>query len=154
MKFADFISDIAIQPKLAAVDKEGAIRELIGGLCNAGEIDTDQQENVVACILEREQLGTTGIGRGIAVPHTKHNSVMRTVGTVGVSTDGVAFDSLDGNPVKVLFLLVSPPDQSERHLKVLEKISRHLREDMFCRFLIQSKTIEDVQQVLTDVDED
>ena len=104
--------------------------------------------------MEREQLGTTGIGRGVAVPHTKHNCVTRTVGTVGVSTDGVAFDSLDGNPVKVLFLLVSPPDQSERHLKVLEKISRHLREDMFCRFLIQSKTIEDVQQVLTDIDED
>ena len=154
MKFADFISVKAIQPELTAVGKEGAIRELIAALCHAGEIDTDHQEDVVECILEREQLGTTGIGRGIAVPHAKHDGVAHTVGTVGVSTNGVAFDSLDGSPVNVLFLLVSPPDQSERHLKVLEKISRHLREDMFCRFLIQSKTIEDVQQVLADVDDD
>ena len=87
------------------------------------------------------------------MPHAKHAGVERTVGTVGVSTDGIAFDSLDGAPVNVVFLLVSPSEQSERHLKVLEKISRHLRDETFCRFLTQSKSVEDIRQVLVDAEE-
>ena len=153
MKFSEFVSVEAIKPKLAAADKEGVIRELIEALVTAGEIENDEQDNVIQRILEREQLGTTGIGRGIAVPHAKHAGVARTVGTVGVSTDGIAFNSLDGAPVNVVFLLVSPPDQSERHLKVLEKISRHLRDETFCRFLTQSKSIEDIRQVLVDAED-
>ena len=152
MKFADFVSVEAIKPKLTAVDKEGVIRELIEALTMAGEIDSAEQSNIIQRILDREQLGTTGIGRGVAVPHAKHAGVARTVGTVGVSTDGVAFDSLDGAPVNVVFLLVSPSEQSERHLRVLEKISRHLRDETFCRFLTQSKSVEDIRQVLVDAE--
>jgi len=153
MKFNDFVCMEAIQPKLTSFDKEGVIRELTGALVAAGEIDDGEHENIVQRILERERLGTTGIGRGIAVPHAKHEGVARTVGTVGLSLDGVDFEALDGAHVRLFFLLVSPPDQSERHLKVLETISRNLRDDMFCNFLIQSTTVDEVRQVLQDTDQ-
>jgi PTS system fructose-specific IIA component/PTS system nitrogen regulatory IIA component len=102
--------------------------------------------------LNREELGSTGIGRGVAVPHTKHGSVEQLVGTVGVSREGVDFDSLDGEKVFVLFLLVSPLDRPGDHLRALENISRQLRDDRFCRFLKQSKTAEEIRQLLTEAD--
>ena len=90
--------------------------------------------------------------RGIAVPHTKHPSVNKLVGTVGVSGDGVDFDSLDGERVQLFFLLVSPPDRPGDHLRALENISRQLRDETFCRFLKQSKNAEDIVQLLEEAD--
>ncbi len=102
--------------------------------------------------MKREELGSTGIGRGIAVPHTKHAGVDRLVGTVGVSSDGIEFDSLDGQKAQLFFLLVSPPDRPGDHLRALENISRQLRDDTFCRFLKQSKNTEDIMQLLEEAD--
>lgn len=152
MKFADFISVKAIRADLEAEDKPGVISELVQSLLDAGEVDAEEKENIVAAILRREDLGSTGIGRGVAVPHTKHPSVQKLVGTVGVSTDGVDFDSLDGEKVQLFFLLVSPPERPGDHLRALENISRQLRDDTFCRFLKQSKSVEDIQQLLEEAD--
>ncbi|PQO31562.1 PTS sugar transporter subunit IIA [Blastopirellula marina] len=152
MKFADFISVKAIKPELESKDKEAVIRELVASLVTAGEIMEDSAESIIKAIMKREELGSTGIGRGIAVPHTKHPSVEKLVGTVGVSTDGVDFNSLDGESVHLFFLLVSPPDRPGDHLRALENISRQLRDDMFCKFLKQSKTIDDIKQLLEEAD--
>jgi PTS system fructose-specific IIA component/PTS system nitrogen regulatory IIA component len=103
-------------------------------------------------VMKREELGSTGIGRGVAVPHTKHSSVNRLIGTVGISREGVDFQSLDGEKVQILFLLVSPPDRPGDHLRALENISRQLRDDTFCRFLKQAKTVEDIKQLLDEAD--
>ncbi len=102
--------------------------------------------------MKREELGSTGIGRGVAVPHTKHPSVDRLVGTVAISRDGVDFESLDGDKVQLFFLLISPPDRPGDHLRALENISRQLRDDMFCKYLKQAKTKEDIQQLLEEAD--
>ena len=152
MKFADFISTEAIQSQLTADDKESVIRELVGALVKANKISAADSEDIVKAIIKREELGSTGIGRGVAVPHTKHPSVDKLVGTVGVSPDGVDFDSLDGEKVQLLFLLVSPPDRPGDHLRALENISRQLRDDMFCKFLKQSKTSDDIGQLLSEAD--
>ncbi|PQO46535.1 PTS sugar transporter subunit IIA [Blastopirellula marina] len=152
MKFADFISIKAIKPELESKDKEAVIRELVASLVTAGEIMEDSAESIIKAIMKREELGSTGIGRGIAVPHTKHPSVEKLVGTVGVSTDGVDFNSLDGESVHLFFLLVSPPDRPGDHLRALENISRQLRDDMFCKFLKQSKSIDDVKTLLDEAD--
>jgi mannitol/fructose-specific phosphotransferase system IIA component (Ntr-type) len=152
MKFSDFICADAIKAQLASEDKESVIRELVESLVKAGRISADDQEDIVRAIIKREELGSTGIGRGVAVPHTKHPSVDRLVGTVGVSIDGVDFDSLDGEKVQLLFLLVSPPDRPGDHLRALENISRQLRDEMFCKFLKQSKTGEDISQLLAEAD--
>ncbi len=152
MKFCDFVSTEAIQAEMASVDKEGAIRELVGNLVDAGQIKSDDANGIVKAIMKREELGSTGIGRGVAVPHTKHPSVDKLVGTVGVSQGGVEFQSLDGEPVQLFFLLVSPPDRPGDHLRALENISRQLRDDMFCKFLKGSKTNKDIQTLLEEAD--
>ena len=152
MKFADFICREAILAELQAVDKEGAIREMVQALCTAGKVETEEFESIVKAILKREELGSTGIGRGVAVPHTKHPSVDRLVGSVAVSARGVDFASLDGEVVHLFFLLISPPDRPGDHLRALENISRQLRDDTFCRFLKQAKSVEDIQQLLDEAD--
>ncbi len=152
MKFADFICRKAIRANLAASDKEGAIREMVQALVEAGEIPADQSESIVKAILKREELGSTAIGRGVAVPHTKHPSVERLVGTVAVSNEGVDFASLDGETVQLFFLLISPPDRPGEHLRALEKISRHLREDTFRKFLKQAKSAEEIEQLLNEAE--
>lgn len=152
MKFADFICREAMLAQLDALDKESAIREMVQALCKAGKIKSDDYEGIVKAIMKREELGSTGIGRGVAVPHTKHPSVERLIGTVAVSPQGVDFASLDGEVVHLFFLLVSPPDRPGDHLRALENISRQLRDDTFCRFLKQAKTVEDIQQLLNEAD--
>lgn len=152
MKFADFICVDAINAQLEADEKEAVIREMIGSLVSAGKIAEDNRDDIVAAVMKREELGSTGIGRGVAVPHTKHASVEKLVGTVAVSEAGVDFDSLDGEKVQLFFLLVSPPDRPGDHLRALENISRRLRDDQFCKFLKQAKTPADVQQLLEEAD--
>ncbi len=152
MNFRDFICKDAIRPQVEAVDKESVIREMAAALLKAGQIAEDQFESIVQAILKREELGSTGIGRGVAVPHTKHPTVDKLCGTVAVSEEGVEFDSLDGEKVHLLFLLVSPPDRPGDHLRALENISRQLRDDSFCRFLKQSKAADDIWQLLEEAD--
>jgi fructose-specific phosphotransferase system IIA component len=152
MKFVDFVSRDAIRTGVEADAKEDVIRVMAASLLEAGKINQDQFESIVEAILKREELGSTGIGRGVAVPHTKHPSVNELVGAVAVSDEGVDFDSLDGEKVHLLFLLVSPPDRPGDHLRALENISRQLRDDTFCKFLKQSKSPGDVWQLLEEAD--
>ena len=152
MKFADFVCRDAIRAQLDATDKESTIREMVRALLEAGKVEADECESIVKAILKREELGSTGIGRGVAVPHTKHPSVDRLVGTVAVSADGVEFASLDGEPVHLFFLLISPPQRPGDHLRALENISRQLRDDTFCRFLKQAKNADDIRLVLDEAD--
>ena len=153
MKFSDFVKKGAIRADLKAASKEAVIDELVQSLLDAGEISADQRDDIIAAIMKREELGSTGIGRGVAVPHTKHPSVTELVGTVGVSESGVDFDSLDGERVQLFFLLISPPERPGDHLRALENISRQLRDESFCRFLKQSKSPEDIQQLLQEADD-
>jgi mannitol/fructose-specific phosphotransferase system IIA component (Ntr-type) len=153
MKFADFICRESVKANLEALDKEGVIREMVQMLQDASAIAADEYESVVKAILKREELGSTGFGRGVAVPHTKHPSVNRLVGTVGISPHGVDFASVDGEQVQLFFLLVSPPDRPGDHLRALENISRQLRNDTFCRFLKQARTKDDILQLLDEADQ-
>jgi PTS system fructose-specific IIA component/PTS system nitrogen regulatory IIA component len=152
MKFADFVSREAIRADLSADDKEGLIREMTQALLDAGKIAAGESESITRAIMKREELGSTGIGRGVAVPHTKHPSVSQLLGTVAVSQSGVDFDSLDGEKVQLFFLLISPPDRPGEHLRALENISRQLRNDTFCKFLKQAKTPDEIWQLLAEAD--
>src|SRR5215813_7825912 len=152
MKFSDFICKDAIRTQVKADEKESVIRAMAQSLVDAGKIRQSDFDSIVAAILKREELGSTGIGRGVAVPHTKHPSVNRLVGTVAVSQEGVDFDSLDGEKVQLFFLLVSPPDRPGDHLRALENISRQLRNDTFCKFLKQAKSAEEIKQLLDEAD--
>lgn len=152
MKLNEFIISDAITPDLKATTKEEAVRLMVASLKDSGSIPEADEEGIVSAILKREELGSTGIGNGVAVPHTKHPSVDRLVATVALVKDGVDFASLDGESVYILFILVSPPDRPGDHLRGLEIISRHLRDPNFCNFLKQSKTREDIIELLEEAD--
>lgn len=152
MKLNEFVISDAIIPDLQAASKEDAIRAMVSSLKSTGVIPEADEEGIVSAILKREELGSTGIGNGVAVPHTKHPSVDRLVATVALSKTGVDFASLDGEDVFILFLLVSPPDRPGDHLRGLENISRHLRDQTFCSFLRQSNTKKDIIELLDEAD--
>lgn len=152
MKLTEFVVERAIIPDLKATSKEEAIREMVAGLKSAGRIANDHDGQIVGAILKREELGSTGIGRGVAVPHTKHPSVDSLICTVAISRSGLDFASLDGEDVYILFLLVSPPDRPGDHLRGLETITRHLKNDDFCRFLRQSTTQAQVWDLMSEAD--
>lgn len=153
MKLSEFVVEEAVIADLHAANKEQAIREMVASLCSAGRIRPEDQEAIVKAIMTREELGSTGIGRGVAVPHTKHSSVDSLIATVGLCHNGLDFQSLDGGDVYIIFLLVSPPDRPGDHLRGLETITRHLKRDDFCRFLRQSKTRAQVMELLREADE-
>jgi PTS system fructose-specific IIA component/PTS system nitrogen regulatory IIA component len=152
MRMSEFVVREAVVPNLTAVTKEGVIREMVESLRASGHIKPGDQEGIVKAIMKREQLGSTGIGRGVAIPHTKHESVDRLIGTVAVSHQGVPFDSLDNEPVQIFVMLISPPDQPGLHLRALENVTRNLRDDMFCRFLKQATTREAIWELLQESD--
>lgn len=154
MNLAEFVVRDAIITDLEVSTKEEAIRSMVTSLCKAGRIATDNEDNIVAAIMKREELGSTGIGKGIAVPHTKHPSVDSLVATIAIAKNGVDFQSLDGEDVYILFLLVSPPDRPGDHLRGLESISRHLKNDDFCSFLRQATSADSVMETLKEADDD
>lgn len=152
MKLSDFVVREAIQTDLIAGSKEAAIRAMVENLSSSGSIKSADKDGIIAAILKREELGSTGIGKGVAVPHTKHPSVDKLVATIALSKEGVEFASLDGDAVHILFLLVSPPDRPGDHLRALENISRHLRNDNFCNFLKQAVSAQAVIELLEEAD--
>ncbi|MEW4571048.1 PTS sugar transporter subunit IIA [Tautonia sp. JC769] len=153
MKLSDFVVRDAVIVDLQATTKEEAIREIVSGLRDAGRLSDSDLEGVTRAILNREELGSTGIGQGVAVPHTRHPMVDRLIGTVALSNKGVEFAALDGEPVDILFLLVSPPNQPGDHLRALENISRHLKDEQFVRFLRQARSREQILDVLDEADQ-
>lgn len=152
MRMSDFVVREAILPALQASNKEAVIREMVESLRSAGYFKGSEPEEIIRAILKRELLGSTGIGRGVAIPHTKHPCVDRLVGTVAVSRTGVPFDSLDGEPVHVFVLLTSPQDRPTEHLRALENVSRTLRDDHFVSLLRQATTAEAIWGLLNDAE--
>lgn len=149
MRMSDFVIREAILPRLTASSKEDVIRQMVEGLRVSGHLKSSETEGIIEAIMKREQLGSTGIGRGVAIPHAKHDSVERLLGTIAIAPEGVDFDSLDNEPVHIFILLMSPKDRPGEHLRALENVTRHLRDDSFCRFLKQATTREAIWDLLT-----
>jgi mannitol/fructose-specific phosphotransferase system IIA component (Ntr-type) len=128
--------------------KEKVVREMVGALHAAGHLRAGDVDEIVKAVLRREDLGTTGIGRHIAIPHSRHAAVDRLIGTLALSRDGLPFDSLDGEPVYVFVLLVSPQDRPGDHLRALEAVVRTMRNDDFVRQLRACQTREEIWALL------
>ena len=151
MPMTDFVVREAILPALASTTKEAVIREIVENLRSTGYVPADVSDDIVRAILKREQLGSTGIGRGIAIPHTKHKGLDRLIGTLAVSKAGVPFDSVDGEPVHVFVLLVSPEDRPGDHLRALENVVRAMRDDGFVRGLREAPDRDAIWRLLDEV---
>ena len=148
MRMSNFVIREAIIPALTATSKEGVIREMVRSLQAAGHFRDADIEDIVKAVLRREQLGSTGIGRNIAIPHSKHASADRLIGTLALSPGGVAFDSIDGEPVYVFVLLVSPQDRPGDHLRALENVVRTMRDDNFVKNLRQATSRDAIWQLI------
>ena len=128
MKINDFLSSKAVSADLKSTTKADVIAELVDLLINAGSIDKKHRKKVLEILIAREALGSTAIGQGIAIPHGKYDCIKKLVGCLGISKSGINFDSLDGEPAYIFFLLVAPVDSAGPHLKALARISRLLKD--------------------------
>jgi mannitol/fructose-specific phosphotransferase system IIA component (Ntr-type) len=138
---------------LQSSDRDGVIRELVTSLAGAGALSQDAVDDVVAALIKREQNGSTGFGKGVAVPHVKHAGVKKMAGTIGRSVGGVDFAALDHQPVYSVVLLLSPENQPQQHLQAMNIVFSNLQKDMFRRFLRQSGTREAIVDLLDEADQ-
>ncbi|MCG6947205.1 MAG: PTS sugar transporter subunit IIA [Deltaproteobacteria bacterium] len=152
MKILDILDKECIIPELRSRTKEEVLEELTGALldCKA-HLDKDA---LVEVLLERERLGSTGIGDGIAIPHGKVQDLDELVLSFGRSTQGIEFDSMDGRPTHLFFLLIAPENSAGIHLRALAKISRLLKSSHFRQRLLEAETEEELFQVIHEEDKE
>jgi PTS system fructose-specific IIA component/PTS system nitrogen regulatory IIA component len=154
MKLLDLVHPKAIIADLQSRDRNGTIRELVHVLAEADLIEADAVESIVKSIITRERTrGTTGFGKGVAAPHAKIENLPRVVAAVGRSVQGIDFASLDGEPVFGVFLILSPSDEAEQHLRAMDLVFRHLQQERFRKFLRQCDDAEKIYDLLREVDE-
>ena len=152
VKMTELVSKGAIVPSLVATDRDGVIAELVDALIAGGAAPAGIRAELLKRVLEREKRGSTGFGKGVAVPHVKHPSAGRICAAIGLSQRGIDFNSLDKQPVYSVFLLLSPEDQPEPHLHAMETIFKNLSKDTFRRFLRQATTTDEVWTLLEEAD--
>jgi len=146
----DFLKEKAVSAHLKSNKKEEVIEELIDLLVQSGEIDT--KEEIIKALLDREDLGSTGIGEGVAIPHAKSEVIREVVAAFGRSSQGVEFDSLDGEPAYLFFLLVAPTDSAGPHLRALARISRILKDKPFREALKKAESEEEILKLIREED--
>lgn len=152
MKLQDIVVDDAIIIGLKATERDDAIAEMVDALIECGTVKKSHRKAFIEAILHRESRGSTGFGRGVAVPHVKHKNVKTMTVAVATSETGVEFNALDGEPVQSIFLLLSPEDKPEDHLDAMEAIFTSLQQDTFRRFLTQAKEVDDIRTLLKEAD--
>ena len=153
MKIMDFLSKKAIVLDIKAINKEDTIKELVDTMIDSGEIDKKYRNKLIEALMAREQLGSTAIGQGVAIPHAKTDGVEKLMAAFGISKKGVNFDSLDGEPAYIFFLLLAPQDSAGPHLKALARISRILKDKYFRDKLHNSPDEKAVIDIISEEDE-
>ncbi len=152
MKLQEFVVANAIVPQLAAHDRDGVIRELVDSLVASGAAPAAIRDDLVKQLIAREKKGSTGFGKGVAVPHVKHPQIDKMVAAIGVSQKGLDFNALDKAPVYGIVLLLAPQEKPDAQLHAMEVIFSNLQKDQFRRFLRQATTREQILDVLQDAD--
>lgn len=150
MKIIDFVREELIVPDLQGRDKEAILAELAAHL--AGRVQTVDQKRLTQVLLDRERLSSTAIGEGVAIPHGKYDAVPQLIACVGRSTPGVDFDSMDGRPTYLFFMLVAPQNTTGAHLKALARISRLFKDPGFRTRLMQASDASEIYRAIADED--
>lgn len=146
MQLMNFLDKRAIKPRLTAKTKDEVLDELVSLLEKTGKV-TDRAE-FLRVIKEREELGSTGIGYNIAIPHARSKAITSLVGAFGISKEGVDFDALDKEPVHLFFLLGAPQEASGDYLKALAVISRFLRRKRARQELMKAENVDDIVKII------
>lgn len=151
MKILEVLQKDTINTELKSTDKNGVIEELVASVSKVTGKDSEELINV---IMERERLGSTGIGGGIGIPHGKLKNLESLVLGFGLSRKGVDFESMDGRPTHLFFLILTPENSTGLHLKLLARISRILKNDSFKKKLLKATDSNEVYSIIREVDED
>lgn len=153
MRFDEFVCFEATIPELQATDRDGAITELVAALVQAGKIPSESAKDVAKAVIKRENEASTGMGKGVAIPHVKHPAVKHVIAAVGQSSTGIDFVSLDEQPVYSVILLISPINNPDKHLQAMENVFRHLQKEKFRKFLRQCRAPAELEDLLKEADE-
>lgn len=153
MKFSDFVCFEATITELQASDRDGAIVELVSALDEAGRFEKGKCEEIARAVIKRENEASTGLGKGIAVPHVEHKTVKDVIATIGQSSAGIDFFALDKQPVYSVILLISPVDDPDKHLQAMESVFKHLQQERFRKFLRQCRSTQQIEDLLNEADE-
>jgi len=153
MKFADFVCFEAVIPELKSTKRDDVINELATALDKAGQIGDGNCKKIVNAVIKRENEASTGMGKGVAVPHVKHSAVNEIVAAIGQSTIGIDFSSLDKQPVYSVILLLSPTNDPDKHLQAMENIFKNLQQEKFRKFLRQAQAVKQIKELLKEADE-
>lgn len=151
MKLSDILQRDAIIADLKSTNKQGILKELAISVSKAAKTESKEIEKV---LLEREKLGSTGIGGGIGIPHGKLRSINSIIVGFGRSIKGVEFDSLDNRPVHIFFLLITPENSTGSHLRVLAQVSKLLKNHDFKENLINAESIDEIRAIIQEQDEE
>ncbi|MBI5904094.1 MAG: PTS sugar transporter subunit IIA [Deltaproteobacteria bacterium] len=151
MRILDIVPPGAVVDGLRAETKEGVLRELSEAVCRL--VPALSPDRLTSILMDREALGSTGIGEGVAIPHGKVAGIDRLVAAFGRSAGGVQFASLDGKPARLFFLVVAPENSAGMHLKALARISRLLKDERFRRKLLSAEGAEGLVRILREEDE-
>jgi len=151
MKILDFLSESCILTELEGKTKKVVVTELVEVLAQK-KSQLKNVDNVVEAIMKRESTGSTGIGQGVAIPHAKSEDVSKIVASLGISKAGIDFDSLDGEPVYIIFLMVAPPESISEHLQAIAKISRLLKDKFFRQSLRDAQTPSEIIKIIKEED--
>lgn len=153
VRLTDFIARKAILPALKGTTKKAIVTELVTALRKAVDSEKFVIADVAEAVMEREKVGSTGLGAGVALPHAKVDSVKGVLGAFGRCTKGVDFNSVDGEPVSLVFLIVSPPSRNEEYLAALQKTMRAIKQPNWCKFLRAAKTAKEIEDIFRESEE-
>jgi len=154
MKFRDFVCFEATTTELQASTRDDAIVELASLLDKTGRLGKGNCEKIIREVIKREKEASTGLGKGVAVPHVKHKAVKDVIAAIGLSGAGIDFFALDKQPVYSVILLISPADEPDKHLQAMESIFKHLQQERFRKFLRQCRNPKQIEDLLNEADED
>lgn len=152
MKLSEILTYQALIPELRADTRDGVVQELLDVLAQADRINPQDQQQILQALIDREANGSTGFGKGVAVPHCQHQAVKKTALAIGCSTGGLDFNALDKEPVYSVLLLLSPANDHDRHLQAMELIFRHLQRASFRKDLRQVNSKEAIRELFTAIE--
>lgn len=153
MIFTDFVCFDATVTTLDGMDRDKSVEQLVSALDKAGKVGNVDVQKIAKAIIERENEASTGLGKGVAIPHIKYPGIKKMVAVIGKSETGIYFSALDKQPVYSVILLLSPADDPDRHLQAMEIIFKHLQNDKFRSFLKQAQTPQAIEELLREADE-
>ena len=152
MLFKDLFTNESVIGNLVSNSRNEVLAEMLDKLIRVGEIPADCRDAILTALIEREEITSTGLGQGIAIPHAKHPTINKMIGLIARSKEGVEFNSLDGKPVNIFVMLLSSQDLIQKHLESLAYVAKNLNDPIFRSFILNARDEKEIVALLEEAD--